>query len=381
MSKDTLKLTNWSVVLMTSIVVDSNSENIQNISSLDSSETAAPESQDLSLNFNNENQYVSDIVASDYKWWQQPAHQVSVDVTLDHWDVWQGPVTGVYHVNMEMTVSWIDERIKSPFLTILPIRRGLWTPGLLHSFKDSPVIVNNSSIQILVNMDQTIRCFYHSFHILNYILYCPLHQLGQYPDGNYTWKIHPKLLPLSIVSAVTLVTLENETKLGLKFYNKQMNNLFLFLVIYGIIYVTSLVLIFSNSKYKIFEFLPLLLATIFPLFYSNLTSFDPPPASVILLFFGWNIFLTTMPLLYQVLASTQKSKISPNVVRNNKSFQIDMYASTKDEAEDRMSKQHKSRNFFVIVYILFILISLSGLLAIFYSSVKEHILDLLRKNI
>ena len=115
-----------------------------------------------------------------------------------------------------------------------------------------------------------------------------------------------------------------------------------------------------------------------PILFQNLV--DRGPFNIIVLFFGWNILVTTLPILYQA-QSSKKTRISPNTPKNNKSVQIDMYTLAKDEDEDKKYSTNKSGNTFLIFYVICILVSLLALFAIFYDTVRDNILDLVRKNI
>ena len=90
--------------------------------------------------------------------------------------------------------------------------------------------------------------------------------------------------------------------------------------------------------------------------------------------------MTTLPILCPT-AAFKKAKVSPVTAHNNKSVQIDMYTQARDGQLDKMSWTKKSRNLFFVFYILSILFSFGVLFAIFYETVTENILDMLRENI
>ena len=183
--------------------------------------------------------------------------------------------------------------------------------------------------------------------------------------------------PLSLFLDAEVILSENSTCLGIRIYNKQFYKLVVLLVLSCLTYFLSI--FFMRAKNVCFsQMLPLLISTAIPILYQNLV--DKGPFNIIMLFFGWNILLTTLPILYQA-QSSKKTRISPNPPKNNKSVQIDMYTSAKDEDEDKMYSTNKTGKAFLIFYVICILVSLLALFAIFYDTVKDNILDLVRKNI
>ena len=126
------------------------------------------------------------------------------------------------------------------------------------------------------------------------------------------------------------------------------------------------IITFRNMKSNIMQLLPLLLKLIFPVIFKIFIDVDMS-FNIITLFFGWNVIIALIPTFYLGL-----------VLKRDK-VKIGMYASAKDEDGRRKWKQ--TQKTFLILYISSMFLSLIGLISMFYSAVKENVLDLIRKTI
>ena len=115
-----MKLSNWSVVLATSIIVDSNStsEDIGNYfpPTLVVQNTETQEDLAIAPQHNRS----SDLSVGS-GWAGDPGH-VGVEVTT--WELW-GTQPGVYHVSLSLNISWTreqDSQLGMPLLLRLKVR-------------------------------------------------------------------------------------------------------------------------------------------------------------------------------------------------------------------------------------------------------------------
>ena len=239
---------------------------------------------------------------------------------------------------------------------------------------------NNNTISLSTEImwEEELRCGQYSFTVPRYSQQCEVTRLRSVTRHEHmTWSVTSDYKPLTLFTDAEIILLENNTCLGIRIYNKQYINLLIILVVSCFTYFLSIFLMRANNV-SFSQMLPLLISTAVPILYQNLV--DKGPFNIIMLFLGWNILLTTLPILYKA-QSSKKIRISPNPPKNNKSVQIDMYTLAKDEDEDKMYSTNKSGKAFLIFYVICILASLLALFAIFYDTVKDNILDLVRKNI
>ena len=100
-----MKLSNWSLVLATSIVVDTNTETGDN----NSTNYYYPEAAgDLQLGAS-----VSPLqVPADYSWRLAPASAwAGVEAELVSWDIW-GLEAGGFELSLVISLAWTDERLR-----------------------------------------------------------------------------------------------------------------------------------------------------------------------------------------------------------------------------------------------------------------------------
>ena len=101
-----MELSNWSLVLATSIVVDTNTETGNNNNN---SNHYYPEAAgELQLGSS-----VSPLqVPAGYSWRLAPASAwAGVEAGLVSWDIW-GLEAGVFHLSLEISLAWTDERLR-----------------------------------------------------------------------------------------------------------------------------------------------------------------------------------------------------------------------------------------------------------------------------
>ena len=101
-----MKLSNWSLVLATSIVVDTNTETGDNNNN---STNYYPEAAgELQLGAS-----VSPLqVPAGYSWRLAPASAwAGVEAELVTWDIW-GLEAGVLELSLEVSLAWTDERLR-----------------------------------------------------------------------------------------------------------------------------------------------------------------------------------------------------------------------------------------------------------------------------
>ena len=251
-------------------------------------------------------------------------------------------------------------------------------------FLDRGMSVNNNGSNNItlfsteVLWEESLRCGHYSFTVPRYTEECVMTRLGGVTKHeDIAWRVHSDYKPLTLLIDAEIILLENNTCLGIRIYNKQIYNLLIILVVSCLTYFLSISLMRANNV-SFSQMLPLLISMAIPILFQNLV--DRGPFNIIVLFFGWNILVTTLPILYQA-QSSKKTRISPNTPKNNKSVQIDMYTLAKDEDEDKKYSTNKSGNTFLIFYVICILVSLLALFAIFYDTLRDNILDLVRKNI
>ena len=99
-----MKLSNWSLVLATSIVVDTNTETGDNNNSYYYPEAAG----ELQLGAS-----VSPLqVPADYSWRLAPASAwAGVEAALVAWDIW-GLEAGGFELSLVISLAWPDERLR-----------------------------------------------------------------------------------------------------------------------------------------------------------------------------------------------------------------------------------------------------------------------------
>ena len=110
-----MKLSNWSLVLATSIVVDTNTETSDNNNNNNNNN-----------NSNNSNHYYPEAagelqlgssvsplqVPAGYSWRLAPASAwAGVEAGLVSWDIW-GLEAGVLDLSLEVSLAWTDERLR-----------------------------------------------------------------------------------------------------------------------------------------------------------------------------------------------------------------------------------------------------------------------------
>ena len=194
--------------------------------------------------------------------------------------------------------------------------------------------------------------------------------------ANLSWSLQPQPRLLSQLTEARLVLLDSGD-LAVELRSNQISGFLTLFVVYSFIFTINLVALRTEYSQQS-HFLSVFLAITFPSFYK--CHIDTSAVNVVLLYFGWNILVTTLPILCPT-AAFKKAKVSPVTAHNNKSVQIDMYTQARDGQLDKMSWTKKSRNLFFVFYILSILFSFGVLFAIFYETVTENILDMLRENI
>ena len=237
---------------------------------------------------------------------------------------------------------------------------------------------NTTLFSTEVIWEEKLRCGHYRFTVPRYTEECVMTRLRAVTKHeDIAWRVPTEYKPLTLFLDAEIILLENNTCVGIRIYNKQIYNLLIILVISCFTYFLSISLMRANNV-NFSQMLPLLISMAVPILFQNLV--DKVPFNIIVLFFGWNILLTTLPILYQA-QSSKKTRISPNPPKNNKSVQIDMYTLAKDEDEDKNYSTNKPGNTFLILYVICILVSLLALFAIFYDSLRDNILDLVRKNI
>ena len=237
---------------------------------------------------------------------------------------------------------------------------------------------NTTMLSTEILWEEELRCGHYTFTVPRYSQECVVTRLRSVTRHDHmTWTVTSDYKPLTLFVDAEIIVLENNSCLGIRIYNKQYINLLIILVVSSFTYFLSIFLMRANNV-SFSQMLPLLISMAIPILYQNLV--DKGPFNIIMLFLGWNILLNTLPILYQA-QSSKKIRISPNPPKNNKSVQIDMYTLAKDEDEDKMYSTNKSGKAFLIFYVICILASLLALFAIFYDTVKDNILDLVRKNI
>ena len=104
-----MKLSNWSLVLATSIVVDTNMETGNNNNNNNNSTNYYPEAAgELQLGSS-----VSPLqVPAGYSWRLAPASAwAGVEAGLVSWDIW-GLEAGVLELSLEISLAWTDERLR-----------------------------------------------------------------------------------------------------------------------------------------------------------------------------------------------------------------------------------------------------------------------------
>ena len=103
-----MKLSNWSLVLATSIVVDTNMETADNNSNNNSNNFYPEAAGELQLGSS-----VSPLqVPAGYSWRLAPASAwAGVEAGLVSWDIW-GLEAGVFDLSLEVSLAWTDERLR-----------------------------------------------------------------------------------------------------------------------------------------------------------------------------------------------------------------------------------------------------------------------------
>ena len=265
-----------------------------------------------------------------------------------------------------MMITWQDDRLNSSSSPLsIPSLKGLWFPDIVHVSEKhvSPIKINKTEVKIVMDIITEEKCLNYSFYIPSYITVCPLTITNQnqkifWSQNSSEWQI------LSWTQSVSLFSDSNEN-LSLKIYNQRIYILLILLSVYSLLYMIDIIT-FRNMKSNIMQLLPLLLKLIFPVIFKIFIDVDMS-FNIITLFFGWNVIIALIPTFYLGL-----------VLKRDK-VKIGMYASAKDEDGRRKWKQ--TQKTFLILYISSMFLSLIGLISMFYSAVKENVLDLIRKTI
>ena len=311
-------------------------------------------------------------------------------MVLADWDLWQTQ-SSVHHISLSLNITWKYRSLNRSQQLPSLVRRVSHFVNLFSMF----VVIFQAGHFPLVLVDsgplgphitellweESLVCGHYTFTLPSYTSECVLRKLRSFTrTENISWVIlsdKKDKKPLTLFRDAEVVFLETDNCLGIKFYNKQVYNFLIVLAVSCLTYFLNIILMRENN-FSFLQILPLLISMVIPIFHQNLV--DKGPFNIIMSFFGWNILLTILPIFYQVLSS-KKARISPNPPQNNKFVQIDMYTTAKDEDEDKMCDTNKSRKAFLIFYVICILVSLLMLFAIFYNTVKDNILDLVRKSI